>query len=158
MADQKKAPQLFHSDLFSSPSSSGSTGLSLGFDESFSSPFSLAPASQPDGEPLRYVVGFYKNRKFEFLPFTLLVAVSKSPASTPSKASLGATPPSSGSPRQERRSKSPSNVASQQLSTAPSTTASSSGAVSLAELSTIPLDSPVNTSTTPRLVVFVYNL
>ena len=50
MSDQKKAPQLFHSDLFSSPSGSGSSGLSLGFDEQFSSPFSLAPASKPDGK------------------------------------------------------------------------------------------------------------
>ena len=85
------------------------------------------------------------------LTFTLLVAVSKSPASSQSsKASLGATPPSSGSPRRERRSKSPSNLAGQQLSTAPATTTTSSGTVSLAELSTIPLDSPVNTSTAPR--------
>lgn len=50
MSDQKKAPQLFHSDLFSSPGGSSSSGLSLGFDETFSSPFSLAPASRPDGE------------------------------------------------------------------------------------------------------------
>ena len=50
MADQKKAPQLFHSDLFSSPGNIGSSGLSLGFDEPFSSPFSLAPASKQDGK------------------------------------------------------------------------------------------------------------
>ena len=46
----KKTPQLFHSDLFSSPSGGGSSGLSLGFDEPFSSPFSLAPATKSDGK------------------------------------------------------------------------------------------------------------
>ena len=56
MSDQKKAPQMFHSDLFSSPGGSSSSGLSLGFDEPFSSPFSLAPASKQDGkEPVRVV-------------------------------------------------------------------------------------------------------
>lgn len=82
-------------------------------------------------------------------PFT--TAVSKSPASSQSsKVSPGATPPSSGSPRQDRRSKSPSNVSGQQPSITPASTSSSLGTVSLSELSTVPLDSPVNTTTAPR--------
>ena len=42
MADSRKQPELFRSNLFSSPS----PGLSLGLggDETFSSPLSLAPA------------------------------------------------------------------------------------------------------------------
>ena len=150
MADQKKAPQLFHSDLFSSPSNSGSSGLSLGFDEAFSSPFSLAPASKPDGEYWRYMMGSNWNNSSIHSTCTLTISASKSPAtSQSSKVSPGATPPSGGSPRQDRRSKSPSNLIAQQSST-PATTADSLGTVSLSELSTVPLDSPVNSSTAPR--------
>ena len=142
MSDQKKAPQLFHSDLFSSPSGIGSSGLSLGFDEQFSSPFSLAPASKPDG---KWSVLYLETIPRLAAP-PVLVA-SRSPASSQSsKVSPGCTPPRSDSPKIDGRSKSPSLTGQQQVTAA----APSSGTVSLSELSTVPLDSPVNSNTMQR--------
>lgn len=152
MADQKKAPQLFHSDLFSSPSGGGSSGLSLGFDEQFSSPFSLAPATKSDGTRQRLWCTLFRIIRSITALSSLVFTAGRSPASSQSsKVSPGGTPPYGGSPKPDRRSKSPSTLTGQTEPVATAApTAASLGTVPLSELSTVPLDSPVNTSNVVR--------
>ncbi len=76
----KKNPQPFNSSLFSSPAGgSGSGGLSLGFDEPFSSPFALAPAlsstsasSKPPDDGRDFLSSFFALAKHRFANWATL--------------------------------------------------------------------------------------
>ena len=146
MDEQKKQPELFKANLFSSPGAAATSGgLSFGLaGDSFNSSFSLAPAltpAQSSPSPPRKS----GELRTALIPWTPQTVVSHSPSPTDVKTSV----PSSGSPAS-------SLTSTPAVKTTPISSLATPTPAVEAELSNVPLDSPPPSSFSRFTYHYVY--